>query len=105
MKISSHANRLARCIDVATIIALAMLFAAPSPTSAQVATPAELRTSRALESVRANPLELELFLADMPKGTDLHSHLSGAVYAESWIRAAAEDQLCVNPAALAFTKP
>jgi len=41
----------------------------------------------------------------MPKGADLHNHLSGAVYAESWIRAAAEDHLCVDLAKLAFAKP
>ena len=32
-------------------------------------------------------------------------HLSGAVYAESFIRAAAEDHLCVNVATLSFAKP
>ena len=41
----------------------------------------------------------------MPKGADLHVHLSGAVYAESFIRAAGEDGLCVDTALLAFTKP
>jgi adenosine deaminase len=66
---------------------------------------AEQRTARALEMARANPLELHAFLVNMPKGADLHNHLSGAVYAESWIRAAAEDGLCVNPALLFFVKP
>jgi adenosine deaminase len=41
----------------------------------------------------------------MPKGADLHIHLSGAVYAESFIRAAAEDHLCVDVASLSFAKP
>lgn len=82
---------------------LATVFVASA--SAQVLTPAELKTSKALENVRANPLELEAFLTDMPKGTDLHMHLSGAIYAESWIRAAAEDQLCINPKEFAFAKP
>ena len=58
-----------------------------------------------LEAARANPLQLRNFLKKMPKGADLHNHLSGAVYAESWIRAAAEDQLCVNLASLSFAKP
>ena len=61
------------------------------------ATPEE-RTARALEVARANPLDLHAFLVDMPKGTDLHNHLGGAVYAESWIRVAAEDGLCVDKA-------
>src|ERR1700743_1372329 len=109
MKIPFRLNFVARC---STKIALAVAFAAcsvlftvPVPPSAQVLSPTEGRTSRALEAIRSNPLELELFLTDMPKGTDLHNHLTGAVYAESFIRAAAEDQLCVNPTALAFTKP
>jgi adenosine deaminase len=41
----------------------------------------------------------------MPKGADLHNHLSGAVYAESFIRAAGQDQLCVDTTVLAFVKP
>jgi adenosine deaminase len=38
----------------------------------------------------------------MPKGGDLHNHLSGAIYAESYLRWAAEDQLCVSTAAMAI---
>jgi adenosine deaminase len=62
------------------------------------------RAAHTFEAVRSNPLELRAFLVRMPKGADLHVHLSGAVYAESWIRAGAEDNLCVDLAALAFTK-
>ena len=58
-----------------------------------------------LQAARENPLQLRHFLLGMPKGADLHNHLSGAVYAESWIRAAAEDHLCVDVAKLAFEKP
>jgi adenosine deaminase len=43
-------------------------------------------------------------LVAMPKGADLHYHLEGGVYAESWIRAGAEDHLCVNVASLSFLK-
>jgi adenosine deaminase len=65
----------------------------------------EQHVSRALEAARANPLELRRFLFHIPKGADLHNHLSGAVYAESWIRAAVEDHLCVDRASLAFAAP
>jgi adenosine deaminase len=68
-------------------------------------TVSELRTARAFEAARANPADLGAFLVRMPKGGDLHNHLSGAVYAESWIRAGVEDQLCVNLASLSFLKP
>jgi adenosine deaminase len=65
---------------------------------------AEQRAARALESVRQNPLELRDFLVRMPKGGDLHSHLAGAVYAESWIRDGADDKLCVDLDTLSLFK-
>src|ERR1700674_5903530 len=64
--------------------------------------PPEQRTARAFKAARANPLDLRAFLVRMPKGADLHNHLSGAIYAESWIRAAREDGLCVDLATLSF---
>jgi adenosine deaminase len=48
---------------------------------------------------------LRAFLIDFPKGADLHVHLSGAVYAETFIRDAGEDGLCVDPVALKFAQP
>jgi adenosine deaminase len=50
------------------------------------------------------PLALRAFLVAMPKGGDLHSHLGGAVYAESWLRDAATDHVCIDPQALAFVR-
>lgn len=41
----------------------------------------------------------------MPKGADLHMHLSGAVYAETFLKDAADDGLCVNLTTLSFFKP
>src|SRR6476660_2023600 len=52
-------------------------------------------TSRRLAAIRQQPLLLEAFLREMPKGGDLHNHLSGSIYAESYIRWAAEDGLCL----------
>jgi hypothetical protein len=65
----------------------------------------EQRTARAYEAARANPLDLHAFLARMPKGADLHYHLSGGIYAESFIRAAAEEGLCVDLASHSFVRP
>ena len=53
------------------------------------------RRRRYFASIRNNPSLLLAFLAEMPKGGDLHNHLSGAIYAESYLRWAAEDKLCV----------
>ena len=93
--------------------AVALLFfivAWPSPIYGQTtttparATTAEQRTAQAFERARSNPLELRAFLVRMPKGGDLHNHLDGAVYAESRIRAGAEDNLCVSLAGFSFVK-
>ena len=68
--------------------------------------PSEARTSRALLSYEAQgPLPLRAFLDQFPKGADLHVHLSGAVYAETFIRDAGQDGLCVDAVALKFAKP
>jgi adenosine deaminase len=65
----------------------------------------EARAARALEHARQQgPLALYAFFYDMPKGADLHTHLAGAVYAESFIRQAAEDNLCVNSKTLVLYK-
>src|SRR5215472_6207523 len=68
-------------------------------------TEGERRGTLNLEAARANPLQLRNLLKKMPKGGDLHNHLSGAVYAESWIRAAADDHLCVHLSSLSFATP
>jgi adenosine deaminase len=57
------------------------------------------RTAQALDRIRSEPLELRDFLKRMPKGADLHNHLDGAVYAETFIRVGAEDQLCIDTVA------
>jgi adenosine deaminase len=67
----------------------------------------EQRAVKAFERARAakaNALELQAFLEKMPKGGDLHMHLSGAVYAETFLKDAAADNLCVNPKTLSFVR-
>src|SRR4051794_36181360 len=54
--------------------------------------------ARRLEEARQSPLLLRAFLYQMPKGGDLHSHLSGAAYAETLISAGAARGVCVNTA-------
>ena len=63
-------------------------------------TPLEKRASLNLSAARSNPLQLRNLLLKMPKGADLHNHLYGAIYAETWINNAAEDHMCVDPAAI-----
>ena len=59
------------------------------------ASSAEAATVRRFEAIRNDPLALRAFLREMPKGGDLHNHLSGSIYAESFLRWAAEDNLCL----------
>jgi len=51
--------------------------------------------ARYLEAIRNDPARLALFVKGMPKGGDIHSHLSGVPYAESYLRWAAEDGACI----------
>ena len=67
---------------------------------------AEARASKAFDDARRSGLPaLRAFLYRMPKGADLHNHLSGAIYAESWIRVAGEDHLCIDRQTFSFDKP
>lgn len=78
---------------------------ADSPRTPTSTTRAEQRAIRAFNAASGNPLELQAFLREMPKGGDLHMHLSGAVYAESFIRDAIDDHLCYSPATRSLFKP
>lgn len=63
----------------------------------------EQRTARYYDSIRNRPPQLLAFLLRMPKGGDLHNHLSGAIYAESYIKWAAKDaKMCVNQSTMSF---
>jgi adenosine deaminase/adenosine deaminase CECR1 len=65
----------------------------------------ELATARYFESIRKSPPQMMAFLRRMPKGADLHSHLSGAIYAESYLQWAAEEGLCVNQSTTVLSQP
>ncbi|QCE33526.1 adenosine deaminase [Acetobacteraceae bacterium] len=61
---------------------------------------ADLGTDSGMEAVlkenATTPAALSLFLQDFPKGADLHNHLIGAVYAESFLNWAEADGNCVH---------
>jgi len=83
-----------------------ILAAAPvGATLASGANGAEARASRAYQAaVHQGPLAVQAFVADFPKGADLHFHLGAGVYAETLIRVAAEDKVCIDPAKLDFAR-
>src|ERR1044071_3104606 len=65
----------------------------------------EQRTAAYFESIRKSPPKQMAFLLKMPKGGDLHNHLSGAIYAERYIDWAAEKGLCINDSTKALSVP
>jgi adenosine deaminase len=94
----------------ASLFYLAVIAPAQTPTKAKpiattVPTPQEQRAIRAFTAAKQSPLQLNAFLVKMPKGADLHMHLTGAIYAETFIKNAAADILCVNPANYSFFRP
>jgi len=94
-------------LRLAATLALAALPVLSAATArAQGTSPGgEARAAAALERLRGSPPGLYAFLREMPKGGDLHSHLSGAVYAESFLGWAVEDGLCIDRRALALLRP
>jgi adenosine deaminase len=78
---------------------------AQSTGSRNTGSDSEQKTARYFESIRKSPPRMFSFLKAMPKGGDLHSHLSGAVYAESYVQWAAAKGLCVTQATMAISQP
>ncbi|MFJ5229426.1 adenosine deaminase [Kitasatospora sp. NPDC088391] len=91
----------------AALVACAALLLPLAP-AAQAAAPAaagprptEAAVNGLLDGIRQDPARLDALLRAMPKGGDLHNHLSGAVSTELLIRLAAQDDLCID--AVTFT--
>ncbi|MEU9504558.1 adenosine deaminase [Streptomyces sp. NPDC048196] len=101
---------------MATLSLLSLLSALPaaaqpansrtqSAPSARPRTAAEVRTAAYLESIRQEPSRLRDFFRRLPKGGDLHNHLSGAVPTEYLIELAAEDGLCIDEKTMTAVVP
>jgi adenosine deaminase len=89
---------------VYTCVIAAAVLANCGPAKTQSGFPAD-RTAKYLESTRNNTVALLDFLERMPKGGDLHHHLTGAVYAESYLDYAVEDGLCLDRVAATLSAP
>jgi hypothetical protein len=85
---------------LAAPIALALVGCAGS-----IAETPEARTAKHLEGIRGQAALEHAFLRAMPKGGDLHVHLGGAIYAETYARWAIEDGLCVRASPPALLEP
>lgn len=91
-------------LSVLLAFASSLAFAQPPAKKSSTVTP-EQRTAKYFESIKNDPLALREFLYNLPKGGDLHNHMSGAVYAESYIQWAAEDGWCVEKQTLNIVRP
>lgn len=90
-------SRLLRCL---------LIVGAGLPSSPPVAAAADVdAVERYLDSIRDEPDRLVAFLREMPKGADLHMHLSGATSTETLLRFAVEDGLCLDAATHVATAP
>ncbi|MEA2162477.1 MAG: adenosine deaminase [Thermoanaerobaculia bacterium] len=77
-------SRAGRCFALLSLLITTAAVAQPSPISDRVI--------------------LRQILQAMPKGGDLHNHLSGSIYAESYLRYAAADGICVDSVRLSITQ-
>jgi adenosine deaminase len=99
----SRDSRVIRRILIAILVLVAVVFVVRLGMAAR-----EFDTviaNAAFEEARGNHTKLRAFLRRMPKGGDLHTHLSGAVYAERFIAWAAQENLCADPANTLLSKP
>ena len=78
---------------------LALLLTASAFSAPALAASADTaRTAAWFDAHKTRTPLVRQFLQRMPKGADLHSHMSGAVYAESYLEWAAQADLCVDTA-------
>jgi adenosine deaminase len=88
----SRSSAVLAALLLASALALALLVPA--------ARADERGAAQALERFRDQPARLNPFLYGMPKGADLHMHLSGAVYAEALLRFGARAGACADTVTL-----
>ena len=73
-------------------------------TATECALADEQRASDKLDALAGDTLGLQQFLTAVPKGGDLHNHLSGAVYAETYLGwAKTEGGYCITNSSLALS--
>lgn len=62
----------------------------------------EAAVARRFDAIKSDPIRLRTFLREMPKGGDLHNHLTGAIYAERYLEWAAADGNCLTLATMSI---
>ena len=98
-------QRRTRLAIMAALLAACCIAAPYAPAANRATDSPAAQTEKYFESIRKDPNLLTAFLLKMPKGGDLHNHLSGAIYAESLIDWAAANGSCVDPVSFALSAP
>ena len=88
-----------RIVPLLVIVALGL-----APSGAMAASRAD-RVDAHLQSIRNDSVAVAQFMRALPKGGDIHNHLSGAVYAEALVGYAAQDGLCLDAFTLTVSSP
>ncbi len=90
---------------IVTVILLCLIVAQAQSTQVRNGSNVpEQKTARYFDSIRQSPPKQLAFLLKMPKGGDLHSHLSGSVYAERYVEWAAENGHCINQVTMTLSQ-
>ncbi len=86
---------------------LACTIGTASPLLAKETGPAmrEATAASVFEQVKDNAARLRVFVQAMPKGADLHNHISGSPYSEHYLQWAAQNGLCIDAEAGAIVPP
>ncbi|MCL1557919.1 adenosine deaminase family protein [Xanthomonas nasturtii] len=92
-----------RCLILSMCVVLpAIAQARPASTAAQQR---EQQVTHLFREAAGQPAQLRTWLQAMPKGGDLHNHLSGSVYAEEYLQWASDDGACVQLDDLSLRAP
>ncbi|MET7857002.1 adenosine deaminase [Streptomyces sp. NPDC005318] len=101
-----------RTVRLAPVLSAALALALTSTQLSQAAekeangpTRAEARVSAYLRDVRDRPEALAAFFRALPKGADLHNHLSGAATTELLLRIAVDNRYCIDRTTLTASAP
>jgi adenosine deaminase len=89
-------SRRSIAVIVGSFLWLLLLCAGRAQAQGNAGATSEQKTAAYFETLRRFPPQEFAFLLEMPKGADLHNHLSGAIYAESYIEWAAKKGLCID---------
>ncbi|MDR0910672.1 MAG: hypothetical protein LBM77_13020, partial [Spirochaetaceae bacterium] len=84
-------NIMKRYSPLLLISLLLLVLAASCQTTSAIATSAE-----PFDSIRSNKAELQYFFSQMPKGGDLHNHLTGSIYAETYFQFAVSKNMYLD---------